>query len=119
MPDQPHVVVRPNHETRGDRATVAAKVELALAQLFGDDQFSVETGYQSDWEPGEPCQECDHTILTVVETISNRYSSENGEFEYLKGGHAIGGDLVWVTCRECGNEEFVDPAANTIGIDSQ
>ena len=92
-----------------DRSEKAEAVKEAVTELLDGnedlgpivvDDLTVDLGAHRDgWEEGEPCPECGSTKISVMNLGEDRYVSENGEFEFVKKGDALGPDTSYV----CGN----------------
>lgn len=92
-----------------DRTEKAEAVEAAVKDLLDETDtlgpikvrdFAVDLGaHREDWKEGEPCPECGSEEISVMNLSEDRYISENGEFEFIKKGDAIGPDTSFV----CGN----------------
>lgn len=103
-----------------DRTEKAEAVEAAVEDLLDEtdalgpidiEDFAVDLGaHREDWEEGEPCPECGSENISVMNLSEDRYISEDGEFEFIKKGDAIGPDTSYI-CGNCVTFLKYSPAA--------
>ena len=65
-----------------------------------------------DWQPGDPCPECEHEFMYVVQASNETYQHANGEYEHVDWG-AYREDMK-VTCKDCGTVLLRHPAMNAL-----
>lgn len=92
-----------------EREANAEIIEEAIADVIASgenlgpievDDVTVALGcVRDDWEKGDPCPECGSTKISVMNLSEDRYKSEDGEFNFMQKGGAIGPDTSYI----CGN----------------
>jgi hypothetical protein len=84
-----------------DSDTVDLEYAQKLLRRLPSDALEIRQSIsEPDWEFGKPCPVCGNETLSSMMVSEDIYSSNDGEFEYVKNGNAIG-PVLSVVCPEC------------------
>lgn len=85
----------------GDEHTDRIQQAIAEAEGIDEDTITVDAvSEHPEWTPGDPCPECDNTVLSAMSVEEDKVVSKDGDCEFVKKGEALDGYLDYL-CPEC------------------